>query len=374
LDLEYFNYSSHQAESWWDRRLFLQKWWRLHAGDQRWVPPYFPTLRRALLATNAAPARWTHRLVHLEALSRRRRPQDPAGNLGFNGPMFEEAVAAAILPALPPGRAELAFVALLHTVNHPDVLERFWAELLESLWATGASRVIGPTALSPYLPGGVLQNYFQLRPPLHTPYNPPYLPELMEGIWEPVQETVLYEIELSAAPSPPTGPATLIPLEPARLAEDLLPLFVAACAPLDLPAPTAADVRFVLDWLQPWPLSGWVAQVAEMPVGFVLLQPDLAPALRRAGGGRNLLWRPWLAWRARRPTHAGRLLYGAVLPSWRGRGIGHQLWRQVLATAQELGWRALTVGPVVAASDAASFLNRQGAAARQRYWMYGSDL
>jgi GNAT superfamily N-acetyltransferase len=375
LDLEYFNYSRHLAHGWWERRTFLQKWWRLHAADRRWVPPYFPILRRALFTTDGDdPQGSAASLFHLEALSRRRRASGQTENLGFNGPLFEEAVAAAILQEPRVGQANTVFVAGLHTVNHPDVMERWWAESLELLWETGASRVIGPTAFSPYLPGGVLQNYFHLLPPLHTPYNPPYLPELISGIWEPVQEHILYTVDLAAGPAAVSGPATLRPLEPARLAGDLLPLFVAACAPLDLPDPTAEDVRVVLDWLQPGPLSGWVAELEGRPVGFVLLQPDLASALRRAGGGRNPLWRPWLAWRAHRPTRAGRLLYGAVLPQWRGQGIGCQLWQQALAAARAQGWRALTVGPVVAGSAAANFLQRHGAEPRQRYLLYGSEL
>ena len=90
----------------------------------------------------------------------------------------------------------------------------------------------------------------------------------------------------------------------------------------------------LLPWLGAYPLTGWVAQVDDRPVGFVLVQPDLAEVMRRAGGGRNWLGQAYAAWQKPRPTAAGRLLLGAVDPAWQGQGVGLQLWRQVLAHAR----------------------------------------
>ncbi|HRV91512.1 MAG TPA: GNAT family N-acetyltransferase [Anaerolineae bacterium] len=51
----------------------------------------------------------------------------------------------------------------------------------------------------------------------------------------------------------------------------------------------------------------------------------LARQLRRSNGGRNTFWRWWLKWADHQPAPAGRILYLAVLPEWRRRGIGRHL-------------------------------------------------
>lgn len=377
MDTEYFNYRSHKAEGWWDRRTFVHKWWQLQARDRRWVPPLYDRLWRALVSPACLYlAAQPPQLFHLEALARRRqRTETPLGALSFSGAWMEEPVA---VTALLDGRAAapgVAYLALLHAVNHVETMERLWGELLEMLWGTGRRQVIGPTGLSPLLPAGALQNYFHVTPPLHTPYNPPYLPEVLESVMKPVQEFELYHAAVAEAESLQRDRVQIEPFVPQRLAQDLLPLFVAAVQGLeDAGPPDAAEVTFVLDWLQSGPLYGWLASVAGAPVGFVLLQPDLASSVRRAGGGRNWAWRLWLAWRSRQPVRAGRMLYGGVLPPWRRQGIGRRLWDHGLALAHQLGWRTLTVGPVPSDSAAAHFLRQQGAEPRQRYLLYGGDL
>ena len=83
-----------------------------------------------------------------------------------------------------------------------------------------------------------------------------------------------------------------------------------------------------------------------------------------------------------RPVAAGQLLFGGVLPAWRGRGVGSALWDWALAAARSRGWRALSVGPLwsprrashVPAPDpepaAAAFLAARGAVAGQTYRLY----
>jgi GNAT superfamily N-acetyltransferase len=170
----------------------------------------------------------------------------------------------------------------------------------------------------------------------------------MAGVWDPVQTGQLYHIEIPAE-APPAVYSTVefSPLAAPRLARDLFALFEAACTGQDaLPPPDRIEVSFMLDWLQTWPLHGWLAEIDGQPIGFILLQPDLAHGVLRAGGGRNWAWRLWLKWRSRQPVREGRLLYGAVLPAWRGHGIGRRLWQQALYTAHVQGCRTLTIGPV----------------------------
>lgn len=375
MDLHYFNYTRHIADGWWDRRSFLHKWWRLHALDSRWAPPHYPLLWRALVkAPLPDPATPPPLLCHLEALPRRRRHPE-SGSPHFAGALMEELVAATVLLTNPQRAPGIACLGLLHSVNHLEPIERLWGEISELLWALGCRRVIGPTAVSPYLPAGALQNYFHVIPPLHTPYNPPYLPDLIASILEPVQQTSLFSLPVPTEVTPAMGPAQLTPLAPERLADDLNLLFAAgSVAPAGLPPPGPAEIRSLLQWLLIWPLYGWLATIDDAPVGFVLLQPDLAPSIRLARGGRNWAWRLWLQWRSGRPVRAGRLLFGGILPAWRGQGIGRQLWRQALATGKALGWRSLTIGPVIDDSPGHQFLMQQGADPQQRYTLYGGEL
>lgn len=370
----YFNYTSQMAEDRWARGTFLRRWWHIYARDPRWVPPFYPQLRHAL-----QPGRTPHLdrqaplLIHLEALPGRRRSDQ--GGWTTSGLAMEEGVAAAVFLVDPRRQDRTAHLALLRCVNDEESLERLLAAAMEPLWARGCRRILGPMALSPHLHQGLLQDHFHLLPPLHTPYNPPYLPELVEGLMEPVSTARLFEVAVSGPAERPEGPARLVPCTAAELATVPLSLWAAATADWgDFPAPDAPEVAFLSQWVGIWPVWGWLAVVGEQPVGFVWLQPDLAAQLRRARGGRPLPWRWWLRWRSRRPVSAGRLLWGGVLPAWRGQGIGTQLWRQALATAWEQGWRTLTVGPLPEPSPGAGFLQKRGASPRQRYALYATEL
>ena len=123
-------------------------------------------------------------------------------------------------------------------------------------------------------------------------------------VLSPLARSRLYRLEVpDELPPAPSSRANLVPLEPDRLAADLLPLLIAACpAWAGFVPPDAEEAGFLLNWLGQWPLFGWLAEVDLEPVGFVLLQPELAPRLRRGGGGRNPLWRLWLTWAGRRPV------------------------------------------------------------------------
>jgi GNAT superfamily N-acetyltransferase len=270
----------------------------------------------------------------------------------------------------------MAYLALLQCANDEETLERLISLASEQAWALGCTGLIGPTGLSPHLGSGVLLDHFHRVPPLHTAYNPPYLPELVANALEPGPESHLFSIALDAEISPisPPNDDTLQPLEPARLAGDLLPLLQVACeAAGDFPPPDASEAEFLLEWLRVFPLSGWVASIDRNPAGFVLLQPDMGTALRRARGGRNPLWRSWLAWRGRRRARSGRLIFGAVLPERRRQGIGRNLWRAALAMARASGWREITAGPVASDSAGEAFLTAMGAQPRQRYRLYGTE-
>jgi GNAT superfamily N-acetyltransferase len=290
--------------------------------------------------------------------------------------MFEQTVAAAIVLQDPRRRDNTAYLALWHIVNDTETAERFLDKLAELMWTRRCRRLIGPTGLSPHLGAGLLEDCWDRTPPLHTAYDPPYVPEIVHSYLTPVSRSHLYHLEIPPEPAPVSAaPADLEPLAPERLATDLLPLLVAACPiQADFPPPDGDEAAFLLRRLARWPLYGWLAQVEGQPVGFVLLQPDLADRLKRAGGGRNPAWRLWLLTAAGRRTGQGRLLYGGVLPDWRGRGIGRQLLHQSQHTARDLGWRSLSAGPLPPTSAGARFLEKQGGRPEQTYGLYQRDL
>ncbi len=374
----YFNYRTYRADSWWDQRTFVHKWWQLQAHDRRWVPPSYPALRAAL-GKQAVPhlARTTILPIYLEAL-----PNRTTGS-GLTGAYWEEPVAATVLVLDPRQTEGTAYLALLSCSNDEEALDRLLGAAQEAAAHQGYYRLVGPVGLSPWLQSGVLENYFHVTPPLHTPYNPPYLPELMASTLHAWQATTLLYLPLARAARGDQAGQTPISLPTLQLRllhahepwSALLPLWQIACQAIgDYPAPDTSEVAFLQSWLQRWPCAVWVAEAEGTVVGFVVLQADLAGAVRCARGGRNPLRALWLQWRSRHGATAGRLLYGAVLPAWQGRGIGTLLWQQVLMTARQQGWQSLTVGPFLSTATGLPFLLRRGAQPEQRYLTYANEL
>lgn len=363
MEATYFNFQETEAADRWQRRSFLKIWWRFYQKDPQWAPPYFPRLRRALKPPHDPYLqRRNPRLLYLEAVPRPARQQTPGHRLTMSA--WERPVAATVTLRGAQGAVHLA---LPRCANDKTALR----QLLETA-AGGGRALLGPTHLSPYLGAGALDSHWNVRPPLHTPYNPPYFCDLLRSVMQPTTRSRLFHLNVPPDPPPAgAGPASLVPLEPDRLSGDLLPLLAAACSPWrDFPPPDAAEARFLLRWLNPWPLRGSLALIDGEPAGFVLLQADRSEAMQRAGGGRAFWWRWWLRWAASRGATAGRLLFGAVLPSRRGRGIGAQLLAAARATAVEAGWRKLTVGPIPEEAPAAEYLDAHGAQAQQAYQLY----
>lgn len=372
----YFNHKIHVAYSAWEQWEFRNSWWRLYAQDRRWTPPYYPALRRALnTAQNSHLARMAFGMVHVDAIRRRQRRsveqlrQPPTPMVTA----LEVALAAAVAVVDPRRHDRTAHLSLLHVFNDRETLRFFLNSVGELVRDYGRFRFLTPTGLSPHLGSGMLQDRWNLWPPLHTPYNPPYLPELLSDVMNPVETRRLYHLSAHADDGTVAADATvkLVPLAPQRLAGDLLPLLAAACENrLGFPPPDAAEAAFLLRWLGEKTLSGRLALVDGDPAGFVLLQPDLAPRLRRANGGRSLLWRLWWQVVKGRPAHNGRLLFGAVLPKFRRRGIGRRLLQQTVATARARGWETVTVGPLPEEATAVALLSQFGARPRQTYAIY----
>src|SRR5690606_17111569 len=140
----YFNHVSRVAEGWWGRRDFLNRWWRLYAGDRRWAPPHYGSLYRALVSEQAPHVARQHpALIYVEALYGRTRRTGETGGY-FSTALMEEPVAATALLADPRRRDATANLALLAIANDEESLDRLLATAFEQAWAHGRSRLIGP--------------------------------------------------------------------------------------------------------------------------------------------------------------------------------------------------------------------------------------
>ena len=377
--MPYFNYRFLPTNSRWERRAFAHDWWRILASDKRWVPPYYPQLRGSLNpAQNEHLARLRPEYVRIEALPRRQDGnRDDADQDGFVPGSLETTVAAGLILRDERRHDGKAYLSLPHVVNDEESLGRLLDHVTEMLAMSGCSRLIAPTGLSPHLGSGWLLDHWDLLPPVHTPYNPPYLLELVDRFMQPLgNRHYLYHVPVPGATPPlANAPAEVVPLEPTRLAGELRPLLAAACEnEYGFVPPDSTEATFILRWLGIAPLAGWLAQVDGRPVGFALVQPDLAPLLHRTRGGRGWLWRSWFTLAKGWRTHRGRLLLGAVLPEYRRQGIGQQLLQWVLTTAGTHTWEQVSVGPLLEESAAALLLQGLGAQPRQTYQLYEKIL
>lgn len=383
--MPFFNYTTHAHDlstaGYWPRREFLNAWWSLYHDDSRWTPPEYGRLRAALDPRhNDHLARLSATLIRVEALHRTglRRSRTDQQEIPLTS-ILESTLAAAVLLIDPRRRGRSAHLALPHFANDAEAFDRLYYHLVETLSEGGYRRVVGPLGLSPHLGSGLLVDGWDEPAPLHTPSNPPYAPELVERRWRPLQEGRLFRVDVPAgAANEPPGPAHVRPFDPVRLAGDLLPLLAAATdnPTAAFPPPDAAEAGFLLRLL-PGHVVGLLAEVDGAPAGFVLLGVDTGPRQRATRGGRSL-WRRGL-WAAgsrigpARQAPGGHIFFGAVLPAWRGRGIGGQLWAHARRVAAGRGWPTLTVGPVwqppVGVSPAVAFLAGR-AAARQTYRVY----
>lgn len=384
--MPYFNYEINaraaDTAGYWARRDFLRAWWAI-IDDERWTPPDYSRLRRELNPDhNAHLARLAATFVHVAALQRTgvRRSRTDQQEIPLTS-IWERPLAAAVAVIDPRRKGSTAHLALPHFSGDKEAFDKLYHYLVEELSARRYHRLIVPVGLSPHLGSGLLVDSWDARPPLHTPSNPPYATELFERRLRPFLTGRLYHAAVAPAGERP-GPATLGPFDPARLAADLLPLLAAATdnPGAGFPPPDPAEAAFLLRQL-PRGTHGFMAEIDGAAAGFVLLGPDTAGQLRAARGGRPLWGRAALRLAAAFPGRSGittgRVFFGAVLPAWRGRGVGRQLWEHAQRAAQERGWRTLTIGPIWPAGEpptAAGFLAAQGATARQTIQLFEASF
>jgi GNAT superfamily N-acetyltransferase len=380
---EYFNHHKKIARNRWEWNEFTAAWWRIYGDDHRWVPPYFPDLRKVLRpGSNSYLQQFNALPWHHEALRRNSSTDYPALRTGeghdvlLGAPMIEEPVAASIVLKDERRADGAAYLALLRSANHVESLERHLDDIVQELAEQGCRQIIGPTGLSPHLGSGILQDHWNDTPPLHTAYNPPYVPEILAGMMQIDHTSRLYWIDTDRGhPRITDTNIAYRRFDPADLSGDYLPMFRSAFyEPAGFIPPDQQEAAFLLREIDRWPMVAYLAERAGKPAGFVLLQPDLATVLQFGKGGRGLAGRLYILWASRKPAKRGRLVFGGVLPEWRRQGIGSLLFDCALTTAREMGWSELSIGPVPEGSQGENFLHDAGATPKQTYAIYRMAL
>lgn len=385
--MPYFNYRLHplaaEGASYWERRAFLHAWWSLYREDGRWTPPDYGQLRREFdLRRNEHLARLNATFIHVDALHRTglQRSRTDQQDIPLVS-VIERPLAAAVAVIDSRRKGRTAHLALPHFGRDKEAFDVLYYHLVESMAAEGYHRLVTPVGLSPHLGSGLLVDGWDEWPPSYTPSNPPYVPELVESRFNPLQDGRLYRAAIPARPPDARdGPARIQPFAPGRLAGDLLPLLAAAVEnPTGgFPPPDVVEAAFLLRVLGAGKLTGCLAETDGTPVGFVLMGDDSGDWLRATRGGRSWWRRGWrvaeTGIRGGSRSSQGRLFFGAVQPDWCNRGIGAQLWQEILARGAARGWATLTIGPVWRGrgerSPAESFLENRAAVPRQTYRLY----
>jgi GNAT superfamily N-acetyltransferase len=351
-------------------RAFLRFPERLYRNDPCWVPPLRRDERARLSPSNPFFAHAEARLFlarqggevvgrvaaivdrwHLE------RWKDGAGFFGFFEAVADDAVAISLLDAV-----------------------RDW------LRSRGLQVVRGPFSPSTHDECGLLCEGFEQPPRILMPYNQPYYPALLEQAgFRVIRELLTYEMEV-----PPALPERVIRV--ARTAEER----GVRVRPVDRARLTAETEVFRTiynaAWSDNWgfvPMSqaeaaamasrlrqilipelALFAEWKSQPVGFLLLLPDLNPALRLLRGRVT----PWglvrFLWRQRRVDEV-RLLVLGVLPEYRRRGIEALLLREVYGPVRRLGYRRAELGWVLDDNAVTrQTAERWGAWVAKRYRIY----
>ncbi len=272
----------------------------------------------------------------------------------MQGSSFERPVATAAV-RLDPVTPGTGYLTMLQFVNDRTTLHVLLESLAEALAPLGVRTLIGPTHLLPHLGGGALSSHWQLPPPPDTLYGPPYLPEHLDALMSPLDTSVLYDFEPAAELR--GAEVRLEPFSLNRLAQDLLPLLqTATAASPALSPPDAAEAGLILQWLESYRPTGFLATLQDQPAGFALLYP---PTSHR---------------RFRRAPSSGARLWGGVLPAFQRQGVGGALLGAGLKVARENLSEHVSVGPVSQQGDAAAFLRACGGVEAQRYTLYRTDL
>jgi GNAT superfamily N-acetyltransferase len=320
-------------------RRFVALPFRIHAGNDRWVPPLVSE-RLAFLDRRRNPF-FRHSEAELFLAER-------------GGEAVGRVAAIENRRHLETYRDGTGFFGFFESIDDPAVASALLEHAAAWLLRRGLTRLRGPASFTINDECGVLLDAYDLPPVLLMAYNPPYYPRLLErcGLRKS-QDLFAYRLEVPAA-----VPARVVAAAQAAAARGVV------VRGLDF-GRLEAEVSRVHGihsraWAENWgavPLTGeeiaalanellafadrelvFLAELDGEPVGVSVTVPDFNQALRAAHG--RLLPLGWLRLlAARRRIDAVRVLILGVLAEHRGRGVDAALYARTMTAAARRGYR-----------------------------------
>ncbi|MEV6020309.1 MULTISPECIES: N-acetyltransferase [unclassified Streptomyces] len=287
------------------------------------------------------------------------------------------------------------FFGLFACVDDPEVAQGLFRAAAVWLAERNMTSMVGPVNFSTNYECGALVDGFELPAALLMPWNPPSTPRLIESCgFTPVQD--LHAWEWACVPEQPRalGRAAAVAARKGDITVRSLNLrdFAAEMRTVrDLyhrawsdnwgfVPMTDREFRHLADELRPVlrPELALIAEAAGEPVGFALTLPDLAPALRAAGGRLQRWGLPTgLARlvRASRRIRRGRLMALGVIAEYRNTGVLPTLLAQTDRTVRRLGYESVEISWVLGDNEPAlRSLRVVGCRRTKTYRIYRREL
>ncbi|MEU9193159.1 GNAT family N-acetyltransferase [Streptomyces hundungensis] len=288
------------------------------------------------------------------------------------------------------------FFGLFDCIDDVEVARALFSAAAKWLRERGHSRLLGPVNFTTNEECGILVEGFDQPPAVLMPYTPPYYPNLLEacGLASAV-ELLAWEIGVDNLAEAPRAQRL------ARYAARIEGLRVRSVDFRDFDAETARlRTLYNTAWKDNWgfcpaterefaataqlmrrvarPELLLIAEVHGVPAGFSLVLPDIAPALR-AAGGRMHTWGLPIGlvkyWRAARRVGRTRVVATGVLPEYRSRGLDTLLHRELAKAARKLGCSTAEVSWVLAGNEPANrAVAMLGGRVSKRYALYERNL
>ncbi|MET9890223.1 GNAT family N-acetyltransferase [Streptomyces sp. NPDC006465] len=259
------------------------------------------------------------------------------------------------------------FFGLFACVDDPEVARGLFQAAGSWLGERNMTSMVGPVNFSTNYECGALVDGFELPAALLMPWNPPSTPRLIESCgftpvqdlhaWEwacvPKQPRALGRVAAAAARKGGVTVRTVDVLDFEAEMRQIRDLYHRAWrhnwgfVPM-----TDREFQHLADQLRPVlrPELALIAEVAGRPAGFALTLPDLAPALRAAGGRLHRWGLPTgLARmvRASRKVRRGRLMALGVVEEYRNSGVLPVLLAETERTVRRLGYESVEISWVL---------------------------
>ncbi|MFD9537366.1 GNAT family N-acetyltransferase [Streptomyces sp. NPDC060010] len=363
------------------RAAFVECEYALRREDDCWVPP----LRRdqyRLLSRGRNPFL---SFGEIELYLARRRGEVVGRIAAVHDPRFNRH-----------HEARDGFFGLFACIDDEDVARELFQAAGTWLAERGMTSMVGPVNFSMNYECGVLVDRFEVPAALLMPWNPPSTPKLIESCgftaaqdlqaWEwacvPERPAALRRVTEAAAVR--HGGITVRSVDLSDYEAEMQRvrrLYHRAWqdnwgfVPM-----TDREFRHLADQLRPVlrPELALIAEVAGEPVGFSLTLPDLAPALR-AAGGRLHRWGVPLGLarmlRASRRVRRGRMMALGVVEEHRQSAVLPLLLAQTEEAARRLGYEAVEISWVLENNKPAlRTLRLVGCRRTKTYRIYRRDL